>query len=119
EHELGLSRNSLARRLVSLRRFFRMLEKEGLPVQPGVVDKLETMGFRHRRRLPVTLDEDEVRAFLEVVDSPRDRAILYVMLFMGLRISEVVALNVDDIREGDEGLIIKGKGDKQRYVPIH
>lgn len=119
EQDQGLTRNSLARRLVTLRRFFGMLQAEGLPVQEGVVEKLETMGFSNQRHVPLTLTEEEVRAFLSVVDNPRDRAIIYIMLFMGLRVSEVVRLNGDDLRESDTGVIIRGKGNKERYVPIH
>lgn len=119
EQEQGLARNSLARRLVSLRQFFTMMAREGLPLQDGIVDKLSTMGFRNQRKVPLALDEEEVRAFLRAVDNPRDRAIIYVMLFMGLRVSEVVRLNGEDIRDSEEGIIIRGKGGKQRYVPIH
>ena len=115
----GLTRATLLRRLASLRRFFSLLAKEGYPIAPEVLEKLDDMEIRRDRRLPIALDQDEALAFLEVVDDPRDRAMVLVMLFMGLRISEVVQLNVDDITRTTEGITFRGKGGKERYVPVH
>src|SRR5690606_41821515 len=50
---------------------------------------------------------------------PRDYAIVLVMLYMGLRISEVVRLNEDDFGPGTQGISFQGKGGKERYVPVH
>ncbi len=114
-----LSRNTLSRRLASLRSFLRLLVKEGYNVDPTVLEKLDDLRIRPERSLPIALDPDEARDFLSVIDKPRDRAIVLVMLFMGLRISEVVQLNVDDIEEHTEGITFVGKGAKERYVPVH
>lgn len=115
----GLSRSTLLRRLASLRRCFTLLKKEGYPVADDVVEKLDDLEIRRDRRLPIALEHDEALEFLDVIDSRRDRAMVLVMLFMGLRISEVVQLNVDDIRETTEGITFRGKGAKERYVPVH
>ena len=115
----GLTRSTLLRRLASLRRFFSLLFKEGYPIAPEVVEKLDDMEIRRDRRLPIALDRDEALAFLDVIDNPRDRAMVLVMLFMGLRISEVVQLNVDDIGRHTDGITFVGKGGKERYVPVH
>jgi len=115
----GLTRSTLLRRLASLRRFFSLLAKEGYPVAREVVEKLDDMEIRRDRRLPIALEQDEARAFLDVVDNLRDRAMILVMLFMGLRISEVVQLNVDDIGPHTDGITFRGKGSKERYVPVH
>lgn len=97
-----------------------MLVKEKQPVDPEVLEKLDDMEIRRDRRLPIALDRDEALEFLDVVSrNERDYAIVLVMLYMGLRISEVVQLNDDDIRPGVRGVSIRGKGEKERYVPVH
>lgn len=119
ESEKGLASNTLLRRLASLRRFFRLLHKEGFGIDSGVVEKLDDISVRRERRLPIALERDEALEFLNVIENPRDRAIVLVMLYMGLRISEVVQLNVDDITERTEAVTFRGKGGKERYVPVH
>ncbi len=119
ESDRHVSRNTLCRRLASLRTFVRFLRREGFPVSVAVADKLDDLHIRRERKLPLALSVEEVRAFLSVVDNPRDRAIIMVMLFMGLRISEVIRLNIDDITEQTEELLFRGKGAKERTVPVH
>lgn len=114
-----LSRATLLRRLASLRKFFALLVRERYPVHPEVLEKLEDMEIRRERKLPIALERDEVLDFMKLVTDPRDRAILTVMLYMGLRISEVIQLNVDDITDQTEGISFQGKGGKERYVPLH
>jgi integrase/recombinase XerD len=115
----NLSRNTLCRRLASLRRFFRLLAKERYPINDQVLEKLDDLEIRRQRTLPIALGKNEALAFLDHIDSIRDRAIIYVMLFMGLRISEVVRLNKDDIEASTQGITFVGKGAKERYVPVH
>lgn len=115
----GAKRSTLARRLSSLRRFFRLLAKEGYSVDAGALEKLLDLEMRPERALPVFLADDEARDFLSVIDDLRDRAIVLVMLFMGLRIAEVTRLNVDDITDLTDGITFQGKGAKERYVPVH
>ncbi len=114
-----LSRATLLRRLSSLRKFFTLLSRERQPIAAEVLEKLDDMEIRRERKLPIALERDEVLDFMELVTDPRDRAILTVMLYMGLRISEVIQLNVDDITEQTEGITFRGKGAKERYVPVH
>lgn len=114
-----LSRSTLLRRLASLRRFLGLLAKEGFGVATEVVEKLDDMEIRRERKLPIALERDEALDFLSVIKEPRDRAMVLIMLFMGLRISEVVQLNADDITEQTDGITFRGKGDKERYVPVH
>lgn len=116
----SLSRATLLRRLASLRRFIGMLVKEKYPISPEVLEKLEDMDIRRERRLPIALERDEALEFLEIVSrNERDYAIVLVMIYMGLRISEVVQLNEDDIQPGTQGISFRGKGGKERYVPVH
>ncbi|HHT27100.1 MAG TPA: tyrosine-type recombinase/integrase [Firmicutes bacterium] len=119
ESTKGLSRATLLRRLASLRRFFRFLSKEGYAVDSGLIDRLADISIRRERKLPMVLSADEVLSFLQSIDNVRDRTIIIVMLFMGLRISEVVSLNVDEITDAVEGVTLRGKGAKERYVPVH
>ncbi|HLS91822.1 MAG TPA: tyrosine-type recombinase/integrase, partial [Limnochordia bacterium] len=116
----SLSRATLNRRLASLRRFVRMLVKEKYPVPQEVLEKLDDFEIGRDRRLPIALDRDEAVEFLDIVaKNPRDYAIILVMIYMGLRISEVVQLNDSDIQEGTPGISFRGKGGKERYVPVH
>lgn len=114
-----LSRATILRRLATLRRFFRLLVKEGYEISSEVVERLDDMQIKPERKLPIALTEDEVLAFLDSIKNVRDRAIIVVMVFMGLRISEVVGLNVSDIHPGKAGVTLRGKGAKERYVPVH
>lgn len=115
----NVGRNTLYRRSSSLRRFFRLLAKEDFEIDHGALEKLSDLDIRPKRVLPVVLTQDEALHFMEVVDRVRDRAIILVMLYMGLRIAELVRLNVDDITEETTGITFIGKGSKERYVPVH
>lgn len=115
----GVGRNTLYRRSSSLRRFFRLLAKEGFEIDAGALEKLADLDIRPERVLPVVLTQDEALHFMQIVDRVRDRAIILVMLYMGLRIAELVRLNVDDISADTTGITFLGKGSKERYVPVH
>ncbi len=110
----GLSARSLAATVVALRQFFRHATASGVLAR----DPMEDIEIpRFRRRLPVVLSESEVEALLETPpdDSPvglRDRAILELLYGSGLRISETLALEVHQVN------LVRGKGDKERVVPI-
>lgn len=73
---------------------------------------------RDVKRLPVTLDHREVVELLESLRTWRDRAIAGLMVFCGLRSSEVLALDVNDVDIGARWLLVSGKGGKERRVPL-
>ena len=73
---------------------------------------------RDAKRLPVTLEHREVVELLESLRTWRDRAIAGLMVFCGLRSSEVLALDVADVDIGARWLLVSGKGGKQRRVPL-
>ena len=73
---------------------------------------------RDVRRLPKTLDEQEVVALLESLHTWRDRAMAGLMVFCGLRSAEVLALDVTDVDIGARWLLVSGKGGKERRVPL-
>ena len=114
------SKTSIGRKLAALRTFFRYLVREGvLEVNPG-----ELVGTpRQEKYLPKTLSIDEIFALLErkVSNDPlqqRDRAIYELLYSSGLRVGELVALNLEGI-DFDQGLVrVLGKGNKERLVPI-
>jgi len=119
-----LSSSSIARKLATLRTFFKFQAR-----QTGA-DRLPTSTLvapRKGRRLPRVIDEDLVDRLLRVPDESRpeglrDRALLEVLYGAGLRASEAVALDVDDFQAqpgGDAVLMVRhGKGDKERVALV-
>lgn len=122
EHEQsrGLEPSSLARRLISVKMFFRFLAQEKA-VEQDVTAILE--GPRLWTLLPDFLTRDEVDSLLKVwrggdVLARRNRVILEVLYATGIRVSELVDLRTDQFRS-DEGILrVIGKGDKERIVPV-
>lgn len=120
----ALSAVSAARAVVAVRGLHRFATAEGiteLDVARGV--KPPTPG----RRLPKSLTLDEVLALLEAAggeseaDGPltlRNRALLELLYSTGARISEAVGLDIDDIDTHARSVLLRGKGGKQRLVPI-
>jgi len=111
---------SIARGLVAVRSFHRFCASEGLLDR----DPSEQVGApRVPQGIPKALDEPEVAAILRTVvgDDPRaqrDRAILEVLYATGVRISELVGLDLSDIDFEDGLARVLGKGDKERVVPM-
>lgn len=116
----GMRPTSTARRLVAIRIFFAFLSAEG-HVGKNVT---EAMGApRKGRVLPRTLSEEEVERLLASVAGTgaldiRDRCMLELFYACGLRVSELTALRVGDLRAGENVLRCVGKGDKQRLIPL-
>ena len=115
----GVSPKSIQRNLSSLRSFFRYLVKEkkikNNPAQNVRAPKAKI-------RLPENLDTDMMMRLLDIKESgfipDRDRAILELMYSSGLRLSELVNLNTTDIDLSDATVIVTGKGNKQRIIPV-
>ena len=115
----GLKASSLAMRLSALRSFFDYLVRQQiLPANPAK----GVSAPRKARPLPKNLDVDEMNQLLEVKDDDplaiRDRAMMELMYGAGLRLSELVNLNVRDISLTKGDLRVIGKGDKERIVPF-
>jgi len=118
-HRQGISGKSLQRELSSLRALFRFLQREGL------ADNNPAQGIRApktRRRLPDTLDADQLGSLLDrPADDPlelRDLAIMELIYSAGLRLAELVSVNLNDIDRDDATLEVVGKGSKSRRVPV-
>ncbi|QFU00362.1 Tyrosine recombinase XerD [Halomonas sp. THAF5a] len=118
--EAGYSLRSNARLLSSLRRFYRWALGEGLVDHDPLVDVRLP---RVRPSLPDTLEEDEVERLLAAPDlatalGVRDRAMLEVLYGAGLRVTELVGLTTDAVNLRQGVVRVRGKGDKDRLVPL-
>jgi integrase/recombinase XerC len=119
-HNSGFSKSTAARKLATLRSFYRFLIRCGeLSVSPAG----SIRSPRQEKRLPKCLDVQQVEALLKAPDAAtmlgsRDAAVLETLYSAGLRISELVALNVEDLDEFGEALRIRGKGKKERLSPL-
>lgn len=120
ERDRGVTATTAARRLVAIKMLFRYLEQEGL--LPGnVVDVMDSP--RLWRALPEILSPREVERMLALPGGDdrvaiRDRAILETFYATGLRVSEMAALNLDDLHIDVGYLRCTGKGNKMRVVPF-
>ncbi|MCL6480461.1 MAG: tyrosine recombinase XerC [Firmicutes bacterium] len=143
-HDQRLEKTSVARKLAALRSFFRFCVREGwLPQNPARLVATPKLP----KRIPAVLSAEQINAFLDSLlqmeaagDSPdeagarrhrpgadaeesrllvrRDRAILELLYAAGLRVSELVGLNVEDVDRNDQMLRVRGKGRKERVVPF-
>lgn len=117
----GLTRSSTARKIAALRSFARFLRREGaLEGDPMVFAGRITVDVK----VPVHLDETEVQRLLDTPDaaSPlgrRDRAILELFYASGLRLGELVGLDLHDVDLSGRIARVLGKGRKQRLVPFN
>ena len=118
----GLSRATLARRASSVRTFTEWAANRGL-ADGDAGARLASP--KRGRRLPSVLTADQATQLLDlaetVADDPlglRDAAMLEVLYASGIRVSELVGLDIDDVDESRRTLRVIGKGDKERVVPI-
>ncbi len=120
DQQPALAPASIARGLVAVRSFHRFLVSEGVAQQ----DPSEEIGApRVPQGIPKALDETEIGILLNAVVghdalAQRDRAILEVLYATGIRISELVGLDLDDLDLADAIVRVFGKGSKERVVPI-
>ncbi len=120
EKDGGLSANSIARSLAAIKTFFRFLTREGF-AKVDITSVIDTPKLW--KHLPDSLSIDEVDRLLGVPNLKdwigiRDKASLEVMYATGMRVSEVVNLNVQDINLGLGIVKCLGKGSKERIVPL-
>jgi integrase/recombinase XerC len=117
----GISRASAARKLAAIRTFARYLRREGV-----IDDDPSTLVGTPKRehRLPAHLGEAEMSRLLEMPDAShplgrRDRAILELFYASGLRLSELVGLDLEDVNLASRVVRVMGKGRKERLVPFN
>ena len=117
--EKGLSKRTVSRRMAALRTFFRFLVREGhLEKSPMAVMK----NPKQDKRLPMVLEESEAARLLEAPEDDltgrRDRAILETLYSAGLRVSELVHLDLEKVDFIGGVCRVLGKGGKERLCPI-
>ncbi|MDP7289905.1 MAG: tyrosine recombinase XerC, partial [Phycisphaerae bacterium] len=116
----GLSKSTIARKLAAIRSFYRFLVKiDKLTASPVSVVRTP----RQDKRLPKCLDIQQIEALLAAPDTAsllgaRDRAIIETIYAAGLRVSELVGLDIEDLDEFSEVVRIAGKGKKERLCPL-
>lgn len=118
-HRQGISGRSLQRNLSAVRAFYRYLIGKGIAKQNPASGILAP---KSARRLPEVLDVDQTMQLVEINEndplSIRDRAILELMYSSGLRLSELINLDINDIDFSDALVTVTGKGKKTRTIPV-
>ncbi len=119
-HQQKKSKSSAARKLSAIRSFFQFCLKKGWlednPARAVATPKID-------KHVPGFLSEDEMEKFLELpkeddVLAIRDKAILELFYGTGIRLSELVGINLEDISLAEKMLRVRGKGKKERLVPF-
>ncbi|MGC9064624.1 MAG: site-specific tyrosine recombinase/integron integrase, partial [bacterium] len=113
----GNLRSTILRKLSTLRRFYKFLVKRGILMNNPIVSLFSP---KLMKPLPNFLTQGEVQLLIDNISDTnplgiRDRAIIECLYSTGMRISELVRLNVSDLK-GDREIVIKGKGNKERVV---
>jgi integrase/recombinase XerC len=118
--EQGYAKTTIARRLAALRSWFRFLARQGV-VDANPCESLR--GPRQERKLPHFLTREEIDRLLRAPtgNDPfawRDRAILETLYSSGMRVAELVAINVDDLDLNEGFVTLRGKGRRERLALI-
>jgi integrase/recombinase XerC len=118
EHQYSAA--TMARKIATLRSFYRWMDKQRL-VESNPMLLIRTP--RQNKRLPKAIDVKQIEQLLAAPDDAdllgaRDRAILETLYSTGIRVSELVGINCGDIDEAGQAMIIRGKGRKERIVPL-
>ena len=123
-YEAGRKKSSIARKVASLRAFFKYLHREGI-VQENPARLVSTPKLP--KTLPHIMTTEEMNRFLNSVAGSarsgevlrlRDRAMLELLYASGLRASELVGLDLTDVNFGTRVVLVRGKGRKERWVPF-
>ena len=120
-YDQGLSKTSVARALAAVRSLYRWLAREGVVEQnpaalvatPKLPKKLPRVPTIEEMNSVLDGDMPELAAWPE-----RDRLILELLYGCGIRNSELIGIDLDDVRWSGEAILVRGKGRKERYVPF-
>jgi len=119
-HERGYRPSTVARKIATLRSFYKWLCREGMR-EGNPMTLIRTP--RRERALPKAIDADRVERLLSAPDASstlglRDRAILETLYATGVRVGELAGLSRGDADLDDRSLLVRGKGRRQRIVPL-
>jgi integrase/recombinase XerC len=118
-HRRGLGARSIARRLSAVRGFLNYLQEQG---EVSANAAVHVQAPKAPRRLPATLDTDQVASLMrpdgDDILTVRDRAIVELLYSSGLRLAELVNLNIEDLDLPDATVRVLGKGQRTRVVPV-
>ena len=120
-YDQGLSKTSVARALAAVRSLYRWLAREGVVEQnpaalvatPRLPKKLPRVPTIEEMNTVLDGEMPELAAWLE-----RDRLIFELLYGCGIRNSELIGIDLDDVRWSGEAILVRGKGRKERYVPF-
>ena len=122
-HAEGLARSSTARAMSTLRNFFRFMERRGV-VENAAIGAIKTPKVSHSVPKALTM-EDALTTVITVGDlsdepwiGKRDTAVMLLLYGCGLRIGEALGLDRGQVPEEEDSIVVTGKGDKQRLVPV-
>lgn len=119
-HDLGIAPRTQARTVAGIKSFCRFLVMEGyLDTDPAALLESPRLGVY----LPEVLSVEEIDAMIEAIDpikaeANRDRAMMETLYGCGLRVSELITLEISKIFPTEGYLVVRGKGDKERMVPM-
>ena len=116
----GLAKSTLARRVSSLREFFHYLYLKGYLSSFLLIN---LRGPKLGKKIPSFMEEDEIEKLLGAVEGEdffhcRDKAALELLYATGMRVAELVGLNISSLDFGAETVKVKGKRDKERIIPV-
>jgi integrase/recombinase XerC len=123
-YDQKLSGTSVRRKLAAVRSLFKFLRQEGA-LQTNLAARLRTPKLK--QRLPEVMSEEKTNRLIDSVEAgepvekpskERDLAILELLYGCGIRVGELVGMNLEDIDPGEGWLRVRGKGNKERQVPI-
>jgi integrase/recombinase XerD len=115
-----VSATSVARKLSAIKGFHRYLKLEG-DLKEDITTHLGTP--KTPKKLPMVLSVDDVLSLLKIIDPTtdlgmRNQALIEMIYGSGLRVSELLGLSLEDIHLNDGYVLVHGKGDKERIVPV-
>ncbi len=118
--EQSYSPATMARKIATLRSFYKWANKRTL-IDINPMTMIRTP--RQSKRLPKAITVEQIEQLLSAPDDrdvlgARDRAMLETLYSTGIRVSELVDLNIEDLEESSEALRVRGKGKKERMVPL-
>jgi integrase/recombinase XerC len=120
EHAGGIAPRSIQRRLSAVRSFYEYLIREG--AAPAHNPAHDVRAPKSKKRLPTTLDADQMGRLLDIRPDDflgaRDKAMMELFYSSGLRLSELVGLDIQSVDLKDRTVRVLGKGSKTRIVPV-